>query len=484
MRKFVLHLVAPFILTACSPKTSVEWVSTTDGSPWEIQDPATIDFTVQKRFDSEIALNSPLQTVEGFGTCFNELGWTSLSLLSDEDRESIFRELFEPGVGANFTVCRMPIGANDFSRDYYSYNETPGDFKMEHFSIDNDRETLIPFIHNAQRYNPNIKIWASPWCPPVWMKNNGHYACSIPSSFFAKEFHTDIKPEQTGAEGTDMFNQDPRYMEAYALYFELFIETYREEGIDIFMVMPQNEFNSCQPYPSCTWTVEGIHKFVRDHLGPRMASIGVDVMFGTMERPDPKLVETVLDDPVARKYISGAGFQWAGKYSIGAIHEKYPDLTLYQTEQECGDGANDWEFTNYAWDLMKHYFRNGANVYEYWNTSLKKGGMSRWGWTQNSLVTVDPETRTFEYTNDYYLLKHFSHYVMPGAVMLPTSGECDDVLAFRNPDGDIIAVIRNNSDTDTPRIIKIGSASIRLMLKPESFSTIKIPAKTVRSMNR
>ena len=483
MRKIALLLVAPFIITACS-ETPIEWVSTTDGSPWGLQDPETIDFSVQKTSDCEIDLNSPLQTIEGFGSCFNELGWTSLSLLSVEDRESIFRELFEPGVGANFTICRMPIGANDFSRDYYSYNETSGDFEMEHFSIDNDRQTLIPFIHNAQRYNPNIKIWASPWCPPVWMKNNGHYACSIPSSFFAKEFHTDIKPEQTGAEGTDMFNQDPRYMEAYALYFELFIETYREEGIDIFMVMPQNEFNSCQPYPSCTWTVEGIHKFVRDHLGPRMASIGVDVMFGTMERPDPKMVETILDDSVARKYISGAGFQWAGKYSIGAIHEKYPDLTLYQTEQECGDGANDWGFANYAWELMKHYFKNGVNVYEYWNTSLKKGGMSRWGWTQNSLVTVDPETRTFEYTNDYYLLKHFSHYVMPGAVMLSISGEFDDMLAFRNPDGDIIAVIRNNSDIDSSKVIKIGSASICIKLKPESFSTIKIPAKTIRNMNR
>ena len=110
--------------------------------------------------------------------------------------------------------------------------------------------------------------------------------------------------------------------------------------------------------------------------------------------------------------------------------------------------------------------------------------MSRWGWTQNSLVTVDPETRTFEYTNDYYLLKHLSHYVMPGAVMLSISGEFDDMLAFRNPDGDIIAVIRNNSDIDSSKVIKIGSASICIKLKPESFSTIKIPAKTIRNMNR
>ena len=39
----------------------------------------------------------------------------------------------------------MPVGANDFSRDWYSYDETPDDFALAHFSIANDLETLIPF---------------------------------------------------------------------------------------------------------------------------------------------------------------------------------------------------------------------------------------------------------------------------------------------------------------------------------------------------
>ena len=94
-----------------------------------------------------------LQKMEGFGGCFNELGWTSLNCLNQNDRESIFRELFAKDYGANFNICRMPVGANDFSRDWYSYDETDGDFGLKHFSIANDKQTLIPFIKNAQKYN-------------------------------------------------------------------------------------------------------------------------------------------------------------------------------------------------------------------------------------------------------------------------------------------------------------------------------------------
>lgn len=72
----------------------------------------------------------------------------------------------------------MPIGANDFSLDWYSYNETDKDFEMKDFSVSHDEQTLIPFIQAVLKYNPDMKLWASPWCPPSWMKVNKHYACS------------------------------------------------------------------------------------------------------------------------------------------------------------------------------------------------------------------------------------------------------------------------------------------------------------------
>ena len=121
------------------------------------------------------------------------------------------------------------------------------------------------------------------------------------------------------------------------------------------MVMPQNEFNSAQVFPSCTWTAAGLANFIGKYLGPEMKNLQVDLIFGTVERPDETLVDTILNDPEAGKYINGVGFQWAGKESIPGIHQRYPNLKLYQTEQECGNGKNDWKSCKYSWGLIKHY---------------------------------------------------------------------------------------------------------------------------------
>ncbi len=411
------------------------------------------------------------------------MGWTSLSLLSKSDRESILHELFAPGAGANFTICRMPVGANDFSRQWYSYNETEGDFEMKNFSIVNDMETLIPFINAARRYNPALRLWASPWSPPSWMKYNHHYAAKSVlgnSNFQSEEWGMDLRginngltPDKEGREGTNMFIQEEKYFKAYALYFTRFIEAYRQKDINIEMVMPQNEFNSAQPFPSCTWTAAGLSKFI-SYLGPQMEHLGVKLFFGTMERANAKLVDSILADPQSSRFVKGVGFQWAGKEAIPVIHKEYPQLTLYQTEQECGNSKNDLKYCVYAWNLMKQYLGNGANAYIYWNTSLKQGGISTWGWKQNSLVSVDTVSKTYKYNYEYYLMKHLSHFVMPKAHRLKTSGAFNNLLAFQNPDRSIAVVVQNDNDTDKQIQIKIGKRSIYPLLKANSFNSFLI----------
>src|SRR6266446_3712529 len=141
----------------------IEWIATTQKSQWQSKDQLTVSAASNSKWDVKAYLDQPLQTIEGFGACFNELGWTSLNTLASADRESILRELFAPGVGANFNTCRMPVGANDFSLDWYSYDEVPGDFALDHFSISKDLETLVLFINNALKYQPALKLWASSW---------------------------------------------------------------------------------------------------------------------------------------------------------------------------------------------------------------------------------------------------------------------------------------------------------------------------------
>ncbi len=452
--------------------TDVEWFTTTATSPWQRR---RVESTSPDAMpDVIVRRDAPLQTIEGFGACFNELGWTSLSALAPRDREAILRELFAPGFGANFTLCRLPIGANDFARDWYSYDEVDGDFALEHFSIQNDLETLVPFIQAAQRQQPALRLWASPWSPPTWMKKNRHYAMAQPSPY-QRGVTNGLRPEQVGREGTDMFVLDERTLRAYAAYFGRFVDEYRKQGIAIGMVMPQNEFNSAQVFPSCCWTPEGLARFV-GYLGPEMARRGVDVFFGTLERPNESFVDVVLNDPVAAPFIKGVGCQWGGKGALAGIHTRYPRLALYQTEQECGDGRNDWRFCRYAWSLMKRYLGHGANAYLYWNIALQQGGLSRWGWAQNSLVTVDTVARTYAYTHEYYLMKHLSHCVSPGArrVEAVSWSGYENQLAFVNPDGSTVVVIQNDLCEPLPVRILVDGTIVAPTLPADSFNTLVV----------
>jgi glucosylceramidase len=457
--------------TTAHPEDSVTWISTTETSPWQVR-PLRAPGWRWDTLDVQVAEESNAPAVEGFGACFNELGWTSLQALGGEDRDAVMEELFAPGKGANFSICRMPVGANDFSRKWYSYDEMPGDLTLEHFSIANDFETLVPFIQSAQRYNPKLRLWASPWSPPSWMKRNKFYAEAKPMGAMPAN---GIREDQLGREGEDMFLQEEPYFEAYARYFGKFIDAYKQKGIAIGMVMPQNEFNSAQPFPSCTWTPEGLAQFVR-HLGPEMDRRGVQVFFGTLERGNRQLLDGVMEDPQAGRWIKGVGVQWAGKNAVSAIRKKYPELTLYQSEQECGDGKNDWNYAGYCWNLMKHYLKNGVRGYMYWNISLEPGGMSHWGWPQNSLITVDAKTKKYQFNHEYYVLKHVSHFVQPGARRLEAEGTFDDVLAYRNPDGSVAVILRNESDVERPVNVTVRRVTVPAMMPANSFSTLFLDA--------
>jgi glucosylceramidase len=470
--------ILPATLRTAAAKTpppseaSTIWISTTETSPWQPQPlrPAGWRWDTLNTWIDLASANDPTPAIEGFGGCFNELGWTSLNSLPEDQQDSIFKELFAPHTGANFSLCRMPIGANDFARGPYSYDETPNDFALEHFSIDNDLQTLVPFIKKAQHHNPSLELWASPWSPPTWMKRNNHYAAQMQRPGLAPN---GLTPDKVAHEGEDLFIQDDKYFKTYANYFGKFIDAYRQQGISIGMVMPQNEFNSAQPFPSCTWTPAGLARFIR-FLGPEMSQRNVEIFFGTLERGNETLLEAVLADPDARNYIKGVGVQWAGKGAVASIHAQHPSLTIYQSEQECGDGKNDWTYASYCWDLMKYYLRNGASGYLYWNISVPKGGVSTWGWPQNALISVDTQAKTFHYNHDYYLLKHVSHFVQRGAKRLNLRGTCDDALAFLNPDRSVIVVLRNESPQPRAIDLTIADNTIRGTMPADSFNTVTL----------
>ncbi|MFM2321134.1 MAG: hypothetical protein RL612_281 [Actinomycetota bacterium] len=450
----------------------IKWIATTEKSPWVEQ--TAPDFSVGSGMpDVFIDTKRTAQSIEGFGGSFNEYGWTSLSLLSQQDRDAVMRDIFAPGVGLNFSLCRMPVASNDFSEDFYSYDEVDGDFELEHFSIENDEKNLIPFIREAKKYQPKLAIWASPWSPPTWMKRNGHYAGAKPNPAFNTGSATNgLRDDQVQVEGTDNFKLEEPYLAAYAKYFGKFIDEYAARDIKISMVMPQNEWNSAQVFPSCVWTPQGLAKFVA-HLGPEMEKRGVEVFLGTLERPDEQQALIPINDPITGKYIKGVGVQWAGKGATPFIHRAKPELRIYQSEQQCGDGKNDWRFARHVWNLMKFYFDNGATGYMYWNMSLEEGGVSRWGWSQNSLVVVDPETKSYRFSHEYYMMKHVSHFVQPGAKVVETFSwnGYEQQFAFKNPDGSLVVVMQNAGTDEMDVNLVIDGKLLKVLLPADSVNT-------------
>jgi glucosylceramidase len=453
----------------------ITWVATTPTKRWKRQPAIQLTQSATSMFERhiEVALDKPKQLISGFGGAFSERGWDALSALSAKLRAEALSALFSDR-GAGFNLCRTPIAANDIARKWYSYAETPGDFELKNFSTDNDQATLIPYIKSARAIQPDLQIWASPWSPPTWMKTNGHYAMAYA---WSDQPPNGMTPEKLGKEGQDFFIQEDRYFDAYARYFRRYVEEYGKAGIKISMVMPQNEFNSAQPFPSCCWTPEGLARFI-PFLGREMAKTGTDIFFGTLERPSVDMLTTVLKDPKAGPYIKGVGIQWGGKGALEDINRRHPELPIWGSEQECGRGTNDWHYTRYSWDLIKRYFNAGAGAWHYWNMAMPLNGLTGWGWPQNTLVSVDTKRGTYSLTNDYWLMKHLSAYVARGARFIPATSFLgfENQLAFRNPNGDLVIVIQNDLATAHGVGIAIGSKQITPTLPADSFNTIIIPA--------
>lgn len=391
------------------------------------------------------------QAWDGFGGCFNELGYIALSLLSPLERDRVMRSLFDPADGCRFSLCRVPIGASDYAAEWYSHNETDGDFEMARFSIERDSGYLIPYIRLALDLRKDLTIFASPWSPPTWMKRPRAYNY-----------------------GTLIW--EPRYLAAYARYFVEFVKAYRALGIPVTQVHPQNEPVADQKFPSCLWTGERLREFIGGYLGPAFRASGLDceIWLGTINSNDYHgYPETVLSDPAARSYLTGVAFQWHGKELVQRTAASWPDLKLMQSENECGDGANSWAYAQYVFDLLQHYITNGVSSYCYWNMVLQPGGESTWGWRQNAMITVDPATRQATYNPEFYVMKHFAACIDPGAVRLGVSGWLSgSAVAFRNPDGRIAVVLQNASPAAREITVACGGGAHAVRLETNSFNTL------------
>ncbi|WP_235234502.1 glycoside hydrolase family 30 beta sandwich domain-containing protein [Mangrovibacter sp. MFB070] len=401
------------------------------------------------------------RSIDGFGGCFNELGMKALNTLEEPQRAALLDDLFSPTGECQLTLGRVPVGASDYALSWYSLNEHEDDYAMEHFSIERDKRYLLPYVKEALKRQPGMKLFASPWSPPTWLKTHQAY-------------------------NFGRLRGDSKTQAAYALYFQKFVEAWRSEGATIHQVHIQNEVAADQKFPSCVWDGEQLRVFIRDYLGPQFAAnqIPCEIWLGTINAPafmqEPgedydDYAGWVLRDPKAAQFIKGVGYQWAGKNALQRTVMSYPSLRYYQTENECGDGGNTWQYAHYVFGLFRHYLINGANGYFYWNMVLESGGESTWGWRQNCMISIDPAQKKVTYNPEYHVMRHFSGLIKPGARHVPLSGALSgNAVAFANPDGSIVVNISNPYPQETRLSLAACGRQLTTWLPGNSITSVVV----------
>lgn len=491
---FTISLLACHVLTATS-QTFTHYM-TTEEKPWQRQPKA--------KLSSKAPARQPLLTVTGgekghefraWGTCFNELGLDALRLLSDDAQQEVMHRMFAPDGDLRLTRGRLTMNANDYSRAWYACDTVPGDFQLRYFNIEHDKQNVIQLIRMAQRHQPALTFWVSPWSPPAWMKINQDYPV-VSSRYNRQPKEKDyllyegigqIDEEEVMQAGRqqgafprrlavqDYMIQDPRYLQAYADMFCRFIELYQEQHIPIDMVMYQNEAYSYTPYPGCAWTAEGTVRFNRDYLVPtlRKRHPEVQAYIGTFNTNRSDYVTKIVDQ--LQDHVTGIGLQWEGRENLSLLRERYPHLHLISSESECGNGSMDWRAAEHTFHLLCDYIGRGCDEYFIWNFILCDNGESPWGWRQNALVQVDTRTRTHRYTPEFYALKHFSHFVAPGCRMAAyRSYDGHDGLQsviFVTPRHKHLVIVGNSSDEQCEASLRIGGKYLHTTLPPHSFHT-------------
>lgn len=480
------------ITTHSAVAQKLKHYTTSEPSPWQ----QTTQSLSSKASQSPILTVTPdMQGHEfrAWGTCFNELDLDALQRLTPEAQNEVMHSLFAPDGDLHFTRGRLTMNANDYSRAWYSCDTVDGDFQLRYFNIEHDKANVIRLIHMAQRHQPGLTFWVSPWSPPAWMKINHDYP--VVSSRYNRQPKEKDYLLFEGIEAIDedevkmagqregqfprrlavqnYMIQDPRYLQAYADMFCRFIELYAAEGIPIDMVMYQNEAYSYTPYPGCTWTAEGTIRFNRDYLVPSLRAKlpHVKTYIGTFNTNRLDYLERIVDS--LQDHVEGIGLQWEGRDNIVAIRQRYPDLHLVSSESECGNGSMDWAAGEHTFHLLADYIGHGCDEYFIWNFILTGQGESTWGWKQNALIQVDSATNTHRYTAEYYAVKHFSNLVPPGSHMVSYASRDETggtpVVVFRKADGRHVVVCANLSQQAKNITIGIKQKYLNIQMPPHTF---------------
>jgi glucosylceramidase len=393
------------------------------------------------------------QEILGFGASLTDSACYMLNRLSKPARAQLFREFFHPSE-MDLSACRICLGSSDYATKMYSYDEGEPDPEMRRFSLDHDKEYILPMLREARRVNPNLFLLGSPWSPPGWMKAGGSMlGGSMRKTHFA----------------------------SYAKYFVRTLEGYRAEGVPLNAVTIQNETDTEQDgrMPACLWGQEYEMEFIAAHLGPQLAANHMDTKVWILDHNYNLWGRAIaeLDDPKVSKYVDGVA--WHGYVGepggMTRVHEAHPQKHMYWTEG--GSDYNDPRYlTNWArWGAnVTGILRNWSRCVMAWNLALDEAGKPNIGpFDCGGLVTIDSKTGEITRSGQYWAFTHFSRAVRRGAKRIESSGEFEGVshVAFVNPDGSMAAVL-TNAAAERKILLRLNGRESEVRLPADSVTTL------------
>ncbi|ASA23236.1 glycoside hydrolase family 30 protein [Paenibacillus donghaensis] len=400
------------------------------------------------------------QEMDGFGASFTDsAAFLIHQVLDDEQRQEVMIKLFDPQEGIGLSVLRNPMGASDYARSVYSYNDLPAgetDLELKQFSVAHDEADIIPLLQQALKLNPQVKLMASPWSAPGWMKTSG--------SMIGGE----LKPE---------------FYQAHADYFVRYIQAYAQHGLPIYAVTPQNEpLFEPQHYPSMLMLADAQSRFIRDYLKPALVNHDIDAKIlcydHNWDRPDYPL--TVLEQ--AEAVVDGVAWHWYGGETSAqsAVLQAFAGTEVHFTEGSGGEWIPPFEqaFSNVMRTGIE-ILRNHSKSLVLWNMALdENNGPTVPGFgrsTCRGIVQINQQTRELVYTLDYYALAHFSQIIRPKALRLAAEASKETIrcVAFRNTDQSLALVLFNDSEENEHVSVQLpGAAPITITMAAKSAVSV------------
>jgi glucosylceramidase len=394
------------------------------------------------------------QPILGFGAALTDSSCYLLSRMPADQRSGLLADLYSPE-GMNLSVGRCCIGSSDYATKIYNYDDVPGDTKLEHFSITQDEQYILPILRQVRAIRPDLFLHASSWSPPGWMK--------IPGSMLGGWMDRD-------------------YLGPFATYMLKFLAAYQDAGVPIQAICTQNEVETDQHgmMPACIWTPQMEAEFIRDHFGPRLRAdkrlSKTDIWVLDYNYILWKRVDWQLKDARLASFVGGVAFHgYEGQpEQMEAVERRYPDMPIYFTEWSSELKSNpigDW--AQWAHDLTR-ILENGVRNITLWNLLLDENGKPEIGpFDCVGVVTLNSKTGELERNGQYWALYHFSAHVKRGARRIHSqAGDSNFThIAFVNPDGEQVLVLSNQS---YPRSVQVqsGDSLLEVPLSANSITTV------------